>query len=124
MHDLRKMVLHSQATQKLWMASRQDQSPAPSWHPHPEEQWKQAEVLAAEWGRGVDGQLAPCQAHQAPEAGAVSHFSHGKMTYWHRQRQATCCCLTPLLLQMGTHCCLTTSSEVQATSVLLEKRFG
>lgn len=49
----------SQATPKLWMAPRQVQPPAPSCHPHPEEQWKQAEALAAAWDRGLDGQLAP-----------------------------------------------------------------
>lgn len=54
-----KMVPQSQATPKLWMASRQDQPPAPSCHAHPEERWKQVEALAAEWVRVLDGQLAP-----------------------------------------------------------------
>lgn len=45
-----KMVPQSQATPKLWIASRQDQPPAPSGHPYPEEQQKQGEALAAEWG--------------------------------------------------------------------------
>lgn len=61
-----KMVLQSQATQKLWMASRQNQPPVPSCHPHPEEQWKQMETLAAEWGRGLDGQLAPWISMPSP----------------------------------------------------------
>lgn len=115
----------SQATPKLWMApsrtSLQPQAASPilkgSGNRQRHLQLDGAEGWMVSWHHETPG-----QAHQAPEAGAVSHVSHGEMIY--RQRQTTCCYLTPVLLQMGTRCCLTTSSEVQATSLLLKKRFG
>lgn len=61
-----KMVLQSQATPKLWMASRQDQPPALSCHPHPEKQWKQVEALAAEWGRGLGWSVGTMKLHAKP----------------------------------------------------------
>lgn len=76
-------------------------------------------------GQRAGWSVATMKLHAKPtKLLCLGQFHFSAMVYYHRQRQITCCYLTLVLLQMGTHCCLTTSSEVQATSTLLEKRFG